>query len=148
MIPLNSWYRYDNHPLKKSLEKFAKFPIATSREDNQPRLLLVTVDVMESLPVVFDSYTKEGGTRESGYGRLIVENNNKGSSENQKIIGFEHVIKYPQGITSDHVIASAAVPINFDYSQIEAERYLILKQRTIKKRHAISGMVAYSLILH
>ncbi|MDR3781790.1 MAG: patatin-like phospholipase family protein [Candidatus Nitrosotalea sp.] len=121
--PLNSWYRYDNRPLKKSLEKFAKFPIATSREDNQPRLLLVTVDVMESLPVVFDSYAKEGGTRESGYGRLIVENNNKGSSENQKIIGFEHVIKYPQGITSDHVIASAAVPINFDYSQIEAERY-------------------------
>ena len=120
--PLNSWYRYDNHPLKKSLEKFAKFPIATSREDNQPRLLLVTVDVMESLPVVFDSYAKENGTRESGYGRLIVENN-KGSSENQKVIGYEHVIKYSQGITSDHVIASAAVPINFDYSQIEAERY-------------------------
>jgi predicted acylesterase/phospholipase RssA len=122
--PLNSWYRYDNHPLKKSLERFAKFPIATSREDNQPRLLLVTVDVMESLPVVFDSYAKEDGTRKSGYGRLIVEkDNNKGSSVNQKIIGFEHVIKYPQGITADHVIASAAVPINFDYSQIEAERY-------------------------
>ena len=122
--PLNSWYRYDNHPLKKSLERFAKFPIATSREDNQPRLLLVTVDVMESLPVVFDSYAKEDGTRNSGYGKLIVEkDDNKGSSETQKIIGFEHVIKYPQGITSDHVIASAAVPINFDYSQIEAERY-------------------------
>ncbi|WP_101476604.1 patatin-like phospholipase family protein [Candidatus Nitrosotalea bavarica] len=120
--PLNSWYRYDNHPLKASLEKFAKFPIATSREDNQPRLLLVTVDVMESLPVVFDSYAKEDGTRKSGYGRLIVENNN-GSNENQKIIGYEHEIKYPQGITSDHVIASAAVPINFDYTQIEAERY-------------------------
>jgi len=122
--PLNSWYQYDNSPLKKSLEKFAKFPIATSREDNQPRLLLVTVDVMESLPVVFDSYAKESGTRESGYGRLLVEkNSNKGSNENQKVIGFEHVIKYPQGITSDHVIASAAVPINFDYSKIEAERY-------------------------
>ena len=122
--PLNSWYRYDNKPLKKSLEKFAKFPIATSREENQPRLLLVTVDVMESLPVVFDSYAKEDGTRESGYGRLIVDkDDNKGSSENQKVIGFEHVIKYPQGITSDHVIASASVPINFDYSKIEAERY-------------------------
>jgi NTE family protein len=121
--PLNSWYRYDNRPLKQSLEKFAKFPIATSREDNQPRLLLVTVDVMESLPVVFDSHAKESGTRESGYGRLIVEKNDKDSSENQKVIGYEHVIKYPQGITSDHVIASAAVPINFDYSQIEAERY-------------------------
>ena len=121
--PLNSWYRYDNRPLKQSLEKFAKFPIATSREDNQPRLLLVTVDVMESLPVVFDSYAKEDGTRKSGYGRLIVENDNTGSSKNQKVIGYEHEIRYPQGITSDHVIASAAVPINFDYSQIEAECY-------------------------
>jgi hypothetical protein len=74
--------------------------------------------------VLFDSYAKESGTRESGYGKLIVEkDNNNGSNENQKVIGFEHVIKYPQGITSDHVIASAAVPINFDYSQIEAERY-------------------------
>ena len=118
--PLNAWYRYDNQPLKKSLEKFAKFPIATSREANQPRLLLVTVDVMESMPVVFDSYAKEDGTRQSGYGRLIVD---KDSGESQKVIGFEHVIKYPEGITSDHVIASAAVPINFDYSKIEAERY-------------------------
>lgn len=122
--PLNAWYRYDNNPLKKSLEKFAKFPIATSRENNQPRLLLVTVDVMESLPVVFDSYAKESGTRESGYGRFIVDKSvNNGSSENQKAIGYEHVIKYPDGITSDHVIASAAVPVNFDYSKIEAERY-------------------------
>jgi hypothetical protein len=79
---------------------------------------------MESLPVVFDSYAKESGTRESGYGKLIIDkDDSKGSSGNQKIIGFEHVIKYPQGITSDHVIASAAVPINFDYSKIETERY-------------------------
>src|SRR5574342_304291 len=121
--PQNAWYRYDNRPLKKSLERFARFPIATSREQNQPSLLLVTVDVMESLPVVFDSYPKESGIRESGYGKLIVEKDNKDLDKNQKIIGFEHVIKYPQGITSDHVIASAAVPINFDYSKIEAERY-------------------------
>jgi len=121
--PLNAWYRYDNKPLKKSLEKFAKFPIATSREVNQPRLLLVAVDVMESIPVVFDSYAKEDGIRKSGYGRLIVDKDDKDTGEHHKAIGFEHVIKYPEGITSDHVIASAAVPINFDYTQIEAERY-------------------------
>jgi NTE family protein len=28
--PSNTWYVYDNKPLKKSLEKFAKFPIYTS----------------------------------------------------------------------------------------------------------------------
>ena len=25
--PQNLWYRFDSHPLKKSLERFAKFPI-------------------------------------------------------------------------------------------------------------------------
>jgi NTE family protein len=27
--PSNTWYIYDNRPLKESLEKFAKFPIST-----------------------------------------------------------------------------------------------------------------------
>ena len=31
----------DNKPLKESLEKFAKFPISTSFEKCEPRLLLV-----------------------------------------------------------------------------------------------------------
>ena len=43
--PSNTWYVYDNRPLKESLEKFAKFPISTSFENNEPRLLLVAVDV-------------------------------------------------------------------------------------------------------
>jgi predicted acylesterase/phospholipase RssA len=47
--PLNTWYVYDNKPLKESLEKFAKFPISTSFENGEPRLLLVTVDVQELL---------------------------------------------------------------------------------------------------
>jgi hypothetical protein len=33
--PLNTWYIYDNRPLKESLEKFAKFPISTSYENGQ-----------------------------------------------------------------------------------------------------------------
>ena len=67
--PLNTWYIYDNRPLKESLEKFAKFPISTSFENGEPRLLLVAVDVQEAAPVVFDSYEKEDGTRKSEYGR-------------------------------------------------------------------------------
>ena len=66
--PSNTWYIYDNKPLKESLEKFAKFPISTSFENNEPRLLLVAVDVQEAIPVVFDSYEKEDGTRKSEYG--------------------------------------------------------------------------------
>ena len=48
--PDNIWYRYSNEPLKKSLERFVKFPIATTEEADQPRLLLVAVDVAEGIP--------------------------------------------------------------------------------------------------
>ena len=120
----NRWYRYSNQYLKESLEKFAKFPIATSYDENQPRLILTAVDVMDGKPVVFDSYAKEDGTRKTEYGRYIT---NKDTSHNENDdgtdIGFEHIIRYPKGITSDHVLASAAVPVSYDYVPLEAESY-------------------------
>ena len=58
--PDNVWYRYSNEPLKKSLERFVKFPIATTEEADQPRLLLVAVDVAEGIPVTFDSHADRG----------------------------------------------------------------------------------------
>ena len=111
----NTWYRFSNEPLKRSLEKFAKFPIATSHEDNQPRLILVSVDVADGLPVTFDSYPKADGSRKTEYGRYISQKGNE--------IGFERVIKYDKGITSDHVMASGSYPVNFDYASLEVESY-------------------------
>jgi NTE family protein len=111
----NIWYRYSNEPLRRSLERFAKFPIATTQEENQPRLILVAVDVAEGVPVTFDSYPKEDGSRKTEYGRFI--------SHNDKEIGFEHVLRYDKGITSDHVIASGSYPVNFDFAKIEVESY-------------------------
>ena len=32
----NTWCRFSNEPLRKSLKRFAKFPIATAFEENQP----------------------------------------------------------------------------------------------------------------
>ena len=72
--PDNTWYRYSNEPLKQSLERFAKFPIATSQEENQPRLLLVAVDVADGIPVTFDSFPKEDGSRKTEYGRFLSHN--------------------------------------------------------------------------
>jgi len=122
----NNWYRYSNQHLKQSLERFAKFPIATSYDDDQPRLILTAVDVMDGKPVVFDSYAKADGTRKTEYGRYIMNedtNHNDNESDDGTGIGFEHIIRYPEGITSDHVIASAAVPVSFDYVQLEVESY-------------------------
>ncbi len=111
----NTWYRYSNEPLRRSLERFAKFPIATIQEENQPRLLLVAVDVADGIPVTFDSYPKEDGLRKTEYGRFIGHNDEE--------IGSEHIIHYDKGITSVHVIASGSYPVNFDFAKIEVESY-------------------------
>jgi NTE family protein len=115
--PSNVWYLYSNGPLKQSLEKFAKFPIATSYEKNEPRLLLVAVDVQEGSTVVFDSYEKVDGSRKSEYGRYGMEYAHNGNE------GFEHVIRYNNGIEVDYVLASGSVPVNYDYTKLMVENY-------------------------
>ncbi|MBV9176363.1 MAG: hypothetical protein JO297_04945 [Nitrososphaeraceae archaeon] len=45
----NTWFRYDKNPLKTSIEKFAKFPIATNygqdnQKQQQPRLFITLID--------------------------------------------------------------------------------------------------------
>jgi predicted acylesterase/phospholipase RssA len=104
-LPINNtWYVYSNQPLKESLAKFAKFPIATSFDEKRPRLLLVSVDVQESTAVTFDSYPKDDKStvRESVY--------SSGP--------YDYTISYPDGIRLDYAIASGSVPINYDYAKI------------------------------
>ena len=125
--PSNTWYVYDNKPLKASLEKFAKFPISTSYENNEPRLLLVAVDILDLTPVVFDSYEKEDGTRKSEdgrYGRIKFGSSEK---DQQNTEGFEHVIRYDEGITSDFVLASCSVPVNYDYTWLNVESRVLVE---------------------
>jgi NTE family protein len=127
--PLNTWYIYDNKPLKESLEKFAKFPISTSFEKGEPRLLLVAADVQEGSPVIFDSYEKEDGTRKSEYGRYgrLKRDDSANTSEEE---GFEHVIRYEDGIKSDFVLASCSVPVNYDYTRLNVEtRTMIMEEQ-------------------
>ncbi len=113
----NIWYHYENLPLKIYIEKFAKFPIKTSnKEKKEPRLLLVSVDVQEGATVTFDSYPKKDGFWKTEYGvsKTLQDENNNGSP----IYKFKHTIQY-DGIDSDHVIASAAVPIHYSYTVLK-----------------------------
>ncbi len=126
--PSNTWYIYDNKPLKESLEKFAKFPISTKFENNEPRLLLVAVDVQEATPVVFDSYEKEDGTRKSeygSYGRIKYDD----MTQNPEYEAFEHVIRYEDGIKSDFVLASCSVPVNYGYTRLDVETHNLAVER-------------------
>jgi NTE family protein len=125
--PSNTWYIYDNKPLKDSLEKFAKFPISTSFENGEPRLLLVAIDVQEAAAVVFDSYEKEDGTRKSEYGRYGRVKSD-GSSKNSESKAFEHVIRYEDGIKSDFVLASCSVPVNYDYTKLNVENRVLVRE--------------------
>ena len=130
--PQNTWYRYDNKPLKKSLEQFANFPIATDfREESrqkQPRLLLVSVDVLEGAVVTFDSYPKVDGSRKSVYDAYYYSANGTNEINNNKDERYEYTISYDDGIISDYAIASASVPINYDYAKIKANKLTIDKQ--------------------
>ena len=120
----NTWFRYDKNPLKRSIEQFAKFPISTNYEENQkqPRLLLISVDVQEGATVTFDSYPKADGSRKSEYGKHGQILGESGKKE-----GYEHTILYDDGIKSDFVMASASVPINYDYSDYRRCRFKIVK---------------------
>jgi NTE family protein len=116
----NTWFRYDNHPLKENIEKFAKFPIATNYEENdqrQPRLLLVSVDVQEGTTVTFDSYPKKDGSRKTEYG-IPKQQSSEGDLEESDEEGHAHRIQYNHGIKSDYVLASASVPVNYAYTVI------------------------------
>ena len=127
--PLNTWYIYDNKPLKESLEKFAKFPISTSFESGEPRLLLVAADVQEGSPVVFDSYEKEDGTRKSEYGSYGRVKPDSSANVSEEKEGFEHVIRYEDGINSDFVLASCSVPVNYDYTRLNVETRSMITEK-------------------
>ena len=103
--PTYGEFQYDLSPLANSISQFAKFPIATSYDKGEPRLLLLSTDIQNSTAVVFDSYVKEDGSRRSEYG-----------DQEERI-----VIKYDNGIGLEHVMASTSPPGSFNYVNLKAE---------------------------
>ena len=105
----NQWLIYDNQPLRKSIEKFAKFPIATSLDEGQPRLLVVSVDVAEGTTVTFDSYESDQGKRESEYG--------------EPHLGKSIIVHYDEGIEIKHLIASSSLPEVYAYEDVDGRMF-------------------------
>ena len=111
-MPSNIWLHYENEELRKSIEKYTEFPIATTfdkgsdKEKQQPRLLVVSTDVKEGEAVTFDSYEKKDGTRKSQYGDYI-----KGGHKRMEII-------YDKGLMIEHVMASSSVPVHYQYTMV------------------------------
>jgi NTE family protein len=94
--PMNTAYLYNNSPLRRLLENKYLKDFSLKTEPPEPRLLLVTVDVQEGTTVTFDSY-------------------------HEKIEYDNHIIEYSKGITIDHVLASASVPVHYNYTTIKAK---------------------------
>jgi NTE family protein len=92
-----SW-RYDYAPLRSYLSKFIDFPIKSSFEKNEPRLLLVSVDVQDYTDaVIFDSYKKQHATKDITKGEWYSE---YGHGQNKHVVFYD-------GIGLDQVLASA-----------------------------------------
>ena len=121
--PLNTWHRYSNDPLKNIIKKYWDydvFPLKTKFEQGEPRLLLVTVDIQKGVVVTFDSYPK-----------IIKSSEGKVDYLWQTAYDYEKdlVIKYEKGIRIEHVMASASVPIYYDYTIIEAKKSHVIGDR-------------------
>ena len=86
-----------------------RFPIATSLDKREPRLLAISVDVEEGETVTFDSYVKEkeAEIRKSQYGDYTPGDNEKKGT-------YEHTIKYDNGIIVEQIMASASVPEHYE----------------------------------
>jgi predicted acylesterase/phospholipase RssA len=110
-IPTNIWQHYENEGLRKSIQKYTDFPIATAYDgqgdkEKQPRLLIVGTDVREGEAVTFDSYEKKGGGRRSEYGDYIKNGHG------------QRPITYNEGIMVEHIIASSSVPVHYRYAMV------------------------------
>ena len=121
------WPHYSNEPLKNIVKSGIYWndggvPIKTKIESGEPRLLVVSIDVEAGATVTFDTY-----------GMVQKDANNKIAKNERGEIEYTYqaeyydsegklIIKYPDGIKADHIIASASVPINYPYATFTAER--------------------------
>src|SRR5688500_12364200 len=110
---------YNKQPLQKSIEKFVKFPIATTYEEGEPRLLVVSVDATEGATVTFDSYEKGKDLNGKDIRKTVYYGQSSQEEKQQQPI----VIEYNDGIKIQHVMASATLPEFYEYEEISGHKF-------------------------
>jgi NTE family protein len=109
--------------LRNYLSKFIDFPIKTSLEKGQPRLLLTSVDIQDyTISVVFDSYEKlHHAPVRNNNNTMVKEKDNKdkdkwyseyGNSDNRHFVFYD-------GIGPDQILASALGKYAIDHPHME-----------------------------
>ena len=102
--PDNTWFVHDSSPLQNTIERYSKdenkekLSIATSWNNREPRLLVVSVDVAEGKTVSFDSY-------------------------HTKAEDPENTLYEDDGITIDHVMASGTLPLFYKFREIGGRQF-------------------------
>jgi predicted acylesterase/phospholipase RssA len=117
----NGWYRYNNQPLHELIRKYwdyEQYPIKTSFGNKEPRLLLATVDVENGETITFDSYAR---LQKGEDGKPSKDERDKEiyCRKTSYDVKDHSAIEYDAGIDVRHVIASASVPVHYDYTVLE-----------------------------
>jgi predicted acylesterase/phospholipase RssA len=103
------WLGYNFTPLKTFLEGNIRFPIKTSFEKDEPRFLMVSVDVQDcTTSTTFDSYPKAKDQN----GKPIWYSEYGGNSRKNQP---KHLIEY-DGIRVQEVLASSLFPFSLEHS--------------------------------
>ncbi|MFL6378287.1 MAG: patatin-like phospholipase family protein, partial [Nitrososphaeraceae archaeon] len=116
---LNIWIVHSSDNLKNTILNFAQPKIATSHQNNEPRLLVFSVDAAEGKTVTFDSYPKADGSSKSEYGKYDTDKKEEYKND---------VIKYnnsndDHGVSIDHIMASGTLPEFYDYKEIDGRKF-------------------------
>ena len=118
---LNNFLSYDYKPLMNLMEKSINYPIKTDFEKNQPRLLLISVDVKDcSTAVTFDSYRNYKSVCDV-CGQDLIENKLMA----KHVIGHvKEIINTTQNV--DNNIIAKSIPSNYnnEYMPGNSEDYV------------------------
>jgi hypothetical protein len=101
--------RFDNSPLDRTVKRYWDYEnhkIKTSFNEGEPRLILVSVDMLDATTAVaFDSYANQDNSCVTEYGDKE----------------FKHIIEYRDGITIEHVIASMSTHLRYKYQELKVK---------------------------